>query len=127
MESRDLTSSRSSTTNCDSPSSATEPDDAVFALAKDATVHYQSGNFVECVHFMNQILQKKPKDPKIEGTGFRMYITHLASGAFTRNSSKPLSNQTSSLVRVPEGTRANVLAKNDLTNGSVPNSGIYEN
>jgi hypothetical protein len=28
-------------------------------------VHYQSGNFVECVHFMNQILQKKPKDPKV--------------------------------------------------------------
>ncbi|MCI58457.1 CCR4-NOT transcription complex subunit 10-like, partial [Trifolium medium] len=49
----------------DSPSSATEPDDAVFALAKDATVHYQYGNFVECVHVMNQILQKKPKDPKV--------------------------------------------------------------
>ncbi|CAJ2634703.1 unnamed protein product [Trifolium pratense] len=66
MESRDLTSSSpSSTTNRDSPSSATEPDDAVFALAKDATVHYQSGNFVECVHVMNQILQKKPKDPKV--------------------------------------------------------------
>ncbi|CAJ2650145.1 unnamed protein product [Trifolium pratense] len=47
-----------------------------------------------------------------------------ASGAFTRNSSKPLSNQTSSLARVPEGTRANALAKNDLTNGSVPNSGF---
>jgi CCR4-NOT transcription complex subunit 10 len=65
MESRDLTSSSpSSTTNRDSPSS-TEPDDAVFALAKDATVHYQSGNFVQCVHVMNQILQKKPKDPKV--------------------------------------------------------------
>ncbi|KAJ1418690.1 YTH domain [Sesbania bispinosa] len=47
-----------------------------------------------------------------------------ASGAFTRNSSKPLSNQTSSLARVSEGRRANAGGKKDLTNGSVSGSGF---
>ncbi|XP_061360261.1 YTH domain-containing protein ECT4-like [Gastrolobium bilobum] len=47
-----------------------------------------------------------------------------ASGAFTRNSSKPLSNQTSSLARVSEGPRANAGVKKDLTNGSVSGSGF---
>ncbi|KAJ1403036.1 YTH domain [Sesbania bispinosa] len=47
-----------------------------------------------------------------------------ASGAFTRNSSKPLSNQTSSLARVSEGRRANAVGKKDLTNGSVSGCGF---
>ncbi|CAK8563850.1 unnamed protein product [Lathyrus sativus] len=47
-----------------------------------------------------------------------------ASAAFTMNSSKPLSSQTSSLVWEPEGPRADALAKKDLTNGSGPNSGF---
>ncbi|CAI8610833.1 unnamed protein product [Vicia faba] len=47
-----------------------------------------------------------------------------ASAAFTMNSSKPLSNQTSSLVWEPERPRADALAKKDLTNGTGPNSGF---
>lgn len=68
MESRDLTSSSpSSTTNRDSPSA--EVDDGVFALtvalAKDASLHYQSGKFAECVDVMQHLLLNKPNDPKV--------------------------------------------------------------
>lgn len=66
MESRDsLPSSSPSTNNRDAPSAAAEVDDGLFALAKDAAMHYQSGKFVECVEVMNQLLQKKPNDPKV--------------------------------------------------------------
>ncbi|XP_057416639.1 YTH domain-containing protein ECT4 [Lotus japonicus] len=47
-----------------------------------------------------------------------------ASGSFTRNSSKQLSNQTSSLARVSEGPKANAGVKNDFTNQSVSGSGF---
>lgn len=47
-----------------------------------------------------------------------------SSGAFSRNSSKPLSNQTSSLARVSEGPRASGGAKKDFMNGSVSSSGF---
>ncbi|CAI8610410.1 unnamed protein product [Vicia faba] len=66
MESRDLLPSSSpSTNNRDAPSAAAEVDDGLFALAKDAAMHYQSGKFGECVEVMNQLLQKKPNDPKV--------------------------------------------------------------
>ncbi|CAK8563455.1 unnamed protein product [Lathyrus sativus] len=66
MESRDsLPSSSPSTNNRDAPSAAAEVDDGLFALAKDAAMHYQSGKFVECLEVMNQLLQKKPEDPKV--------------------------------------------------------------
>ncbi|KAK7264767.1 hypothetical protein RJT34_32377 [Clitoria ternatea] len=47
-----------------------------------------------------------------------------ASAAFTRNSSKPLSNPTSSLARVSEGLRDNTAVKKDLTTGSVSGNGF---
>ncbi|XP_058759959.1 uncharacterized protein LOC131633251 isoform X3 [Vicia villosa] len=66
MESRESTTpSVPSTNNRDAPSAAAEVDDGLFSLAKDAAVHYQSGKFVECVEVMNQLLQKKPNDPKV--------------------------------------------------------------
>ncbi|CAI9100852.1 OLC1v1038037C1 [Oldenlandia corymbosa var. corymbosa] len=44
-------------------------DDMAFSvhagLAKEALLHFQSGKFAECVHFLNQLLQKKENDPKI--------------------------------------------------------------
>ncbi|KAI4335677.1 hypothetical protein L6164_014304 [Bauhinia variegata] len=76
MEGRDLSTSSSSTTvsavaapNRDGSSPA-DGDDVVFsvavALAKDAALHFQSGNkFPECVEVLNQLLQKKQDDPKV--------------------------------------------------------------
>ncbi|OIW18591.1 hypothetical protein TanjilG_13343 [Lupinus angustifolius] len=69
MENRDSSSSSpSSTANRDS-SSATDNDNAVFAvtvsLAKDAVLHFQSGKFAECVEVLNQLLHKKQHDPKV--------------------------------------------------------------
>lgn len=60
---------------------------------------------------------------RLDGRGSK-HKFNSASAAFTRSSSKPSSNQTSSFLRVPEGPRANALAKKDSTNGSVPNSGF---
>jgi len=60
---------------------------------------------------------------RLDGRGSK-HKFNSASAAFTKNSSKPSSNQTSSFLRVPEGPRANALAKKDSTNGSVPNSGF---
>lgn len=56
-----------------------------------------------------------------DGRGLK-HKFNSASGAFTRSSSKPLSNQTSSMVRAPEGPRTNVGTKKDLTIGSVSKS-----
>ncbi|XP_004508097.1 YTH domain-containing protein ECT4 [Cicer arietinum] len=58
-----------------------------------------------------------------DGRGLK-HKFNSASGAYTRNSSKPLSNQTSPFVRASEGSRANAVAKKDLTNGSVSNCGF---
>ncbi|PNX94216.1 YTH domain family protein [Trifolium pratense] len=74
-------------------------------------------------NFLDSYVDSSAYGSRPDGRGSK-HKFNSASGAFTRNSSKPLSNQTSSLARVPEGTRANALAKNDLTNGSVPNSGF---
>lgn len=68
MEARDLSSSSSSAAaNRDGPSPA--EDDAVLsfaaALSKDAVLHFQSGKFAECVEVLNQLLLKKPDDPKV--------------------------------------------------------------
>lgn len=69
MESRDLPSSSPSSTANRDASSGTDADDGVFtvtvALAKDAALHFQSGKFAECVEVLNQLLQKKPNDPKV--------------------------------------------------------------
>ncbi|XP_041007528.1 CCR4-NOT transcription complex subunit 10-like [Juglans microcarpa x Juglans regia] len=35
------------------------------ALAKDAALHFQSGNFAECVEVLKQLLLKKENDPKV--------------------------------------------------------------
>ncbi|KAJ7955301.1 YTH domain family protein 2 [Quillaja saponaria] len=47
-----------------------------------------------------------------------------ASGAFSRNSSKPVSNHLNSLLRVSEGPRANIGGKQHVTNGSVSPGGF---
>ncbi|XP_061350726.1 uncharacterized protein LOC133295872 [Gastrolobium bilobum] len=69
MEARDLLSSSPSSTANRDASSATDGDDGVFtvtvALTKDAALHFQSGKFAECVEVLNQLLQKKPDDPKV--------------------------------------------------------------
>ncbi|KAI4344730.1 hypothetical protein L6164_011922 [Bauhinia variegata] len=58
-----------------------------------------------------------------DGRGMKHKYT-TPSGAFTRSSSKPLSNQTSSLARVSEGPRANAGGKQALTRGSVSGGGF---
>ncbi|KAI4335047.1 hypothetical protein L6164_013730 [Bauhinia variegata] len=58
-----------------------------------------------------------------DGRGLKHKQT-TASGAFTRNSSKPLSNQTSSLARVSEGPRANAGGKQAVKHGSVSGGGF---
>ena len=58
-----------------------------------------------------------------DGRGFK-HKFNSASGAFTKNPSKPLSNQTSSLARVSEGPRASAGVKKDLNHGSVSGSGF---
>ncbi|KAK2412219.1 YTH domain-containing protein ECT4 [Trifolium repens] len=74
-------------------------------------------------NFLDSYVDSSAYGSRPDGRGSK-HKFNSASGAFTRNSSKPLSNQTSSLARGPEGTGANALAKNDLTNGSVPNGGF---
>ena len=51
-----------------SPSAAVGEDDgALFAegLAKEAAVLFQSGKFADCLKILNQLLQKKENDPKV--------------------------------------------------------------
>ncbi|XP_014509634.1 YTH domain-containing family protein 2 isoform X1 [Vigna radiata var. radiata] len=52
-----------------------------------------------------------------DGKGLKHKFS-LASGAFNKNSSKSLSNPTSSLARIPEGPRDNAGIKKDVTSGS---------
>ncbi|MED6191341.1 hypothetical protein PIB30_115436, partial [Stylosanthes scabra] len=70
MEARDSSTSPSSTAANRDASSVTDADDAVFtvtvALAKDAALHFQSGKFADCVDVLNQLLQKKQDDPKVQ-------------------------------------------------------------
>ncbi|QCD77435.1 hypothetical protein DEO72_LG1g1059 [Vigna unguiculata] len=58
---------------------------------------------------------------KPDGRGLK-HKFNSASGNFSRNSSKFLSNQTSSLARVSEGPRGNDGRKQDLTHASVSSS-----
>ncbi|XP_022643060.1 YTH domain-containing family protein 2 isoform X2 [Vigna radiata var. radiata] len=58
---------------------------------------------------------------KPDGRGLK-HKFNSASGNFSRNSSKFLSNQTSSLARVSEGPRGNDVRKQDLTHASVSGS-----
>ena len=51
-----------------------------------------------------------------DGKGLK-HKFNSASGSFTRNSSKSLSNPTSSLARISEGPRDNTGVKKDLTSG----------
>ncbi|KAK7329617.1 hypothetical protein VNO77_23787 [Canavalia gladiata] len=60
---------------------------------------------------------------KPDGRGLK-HKFNSASGNFSRNSSKFLSNQTSSLARVSEGPRANDGKKQDLAHASVSGSGF---
>lgn len=70
MEARESSSS-SAAANRDGPSvaAASAEDDAVLsvasALSKDAALHFQSGKFAECVGVLNELLVKKPDDPKV--------------------------------------------------------------
>lgn len=63
MESRDLTPSSPSST------ATTELEDGgltiTVAMAKEAAMHYQSGNFDECLELLHQLLEQKPNDPKV--------------------------------------------------------------
>ncbi|KAF7806430.1 CCR4-NOT transcription complex subunit 10 isoform X1 [Senna tora] len=69
MEGRDLSSSTAAASANRDGSSATDAEDVVFsvtvALAKDAALHFQSGKFAESVEVLNQLLHKKPDDPKV--------------------------------------------------------------
>ncbi|KAE9594876.1 hypothetical protein Lal_00013304 [Lupinus albus] len=56
-----------------------------------------------------------------DGRGLK-HKFNSASGSFSRNSSKPLSNQTSSLARVSEGLRGNDERKQDLIHATVSGS-----
>lgn len=58
---------------------------------------------------------------KTDGRGLK-HKFNSSSGNFSRNNSKFLSNQTSSLARVSEGPRANDGRKQDLTNASASGS-----
>ncbi|KAK4265970.1 hypothetical protein QN277_026949 [Acacia crassicarpa] len=58
-----------------------------------------------------------------DGRGLKHRL-NSASGAVNRNSSKYLSNQTSSLTRISEGPRANASGKQAMTHGSVSGGGF---
>lgn len=58
-----------------------------------------------------------------DGKGFK-HKFNSASGAFTRNSSKSLSNPINSLARISEGPRDNGGMKKDVTSGSVSGKGF---
>ncbi|GMP60190.1 hypothetical protein CsSME_00023167 [Camellia sinensis var. sinensis] len=64
MDSKD-----SSSNSIVAASSAAAEDDGVLSatagLAKDASVAFHSGKFLECVDLLNQLLQIKDDDPKI--------------------------------------------------------------
>lgn len=40
-------------------------DDGVFALAKEAAICFQARKYVECLQLLQQLLVKKPGDPKV--------------------------------------------------------------
>lgn len=66
MDSRDSSQSTAAVNN----SSAVAPDDDAFlsvtaTLAKEAALYFQSGKFDECLDLLNQLLEKKPHDPKV--------------------------------------------------------------
>ncbi|XP_048227653.1 CCR4-NOT transcription complex subunit 10 isoform X2 [Ricinus communis] len=82
MDTKDSSSSPTVAANRDSSTTATTPaaaasgssssiteDDAVLsvnaALAKDASLHFQSRRFVECLAVLYQLKQKKEDDPKV--------------------------------------------------------------
>ncbi|KAK7388055.1 hypothetical protein VNO78_22858 [Psophocarpus tetragonolobus] len=58
-----------------------------------------------------------------DGKGFK-HRFNSASGAFSRSSSKSLSNPTSSLARISEGPRDNTGVTKDVTSGSVSGRGF---
>lgn len=83
--------------------------------------HFQSEHFHDSS--VDPLFDNSASVNRPDGRGTN-HKFNSASASFTMNSSKPLSNQTSSLVWEPEGPRADALAKKDLTNGSGPNSGF---
>ncbi|TKY54294.1 YTH domain-containing family protein 2 [Spatholobus suberectus] len=60
---------------------------------------------------------------RTDGRGLK-HKFNSASGAVTRNSSKSLSNPTSSLARISEGPRDNAGVKKDVTSGSISGRGF---
>ena len=78
MEGRDSSSSSSTPANRDGPAAE---EDAVLsvaaALSKDAALHFQSGKFAECVDSLNQLLLKKPDDPKVRFSVFLQFRIRL--------------------------------------------------
>ncbi|MED6211677.1 YT521-B-like domain containing protein [Stylosanthes scabra] len=73
--------------------------------------------------FVDSLIDTSASVSKPDGRGFK-HKYNSVSGAFTKNSSKQLSNQASSLARVLEGPRANAGVKKDLNIGSVSGSGF---
>lgn len=53
-----------------SPSAVAGEDDSALlvaaGLAKEAAILYQSGKFLDCLRILNQLLQKKENDPKVD-------------------------------------------------------------
>ncbi|KAF5725841.1 CCR4-NOT transcription complex subunit 10 isoform X1 [Tripterygium wilfordii] len=68
MDSRD-SSSQLPASNRDGPSFGAGDDDAFIsatsAIAKEAYQHFQARRYVECLELLDQLLQKKPDDPKV--------------------------------------------------------------
>ncbi|MED6168025.1 YT521-B-like domain containing protein [Stylosanthes scabra] len=73
--------------------------------------------------FVDSLIDTSASVSKPDGRGFKHKFNSV-SGAFSKNSSKQLSNQASSLARVLEGPRANAGVKKDLNIGSVSGSGF---
>lgn len=71
-----------------SSSSSIEDDGALSALAaglaRDASIAFHSGRFLECVDLLNQLLQKKDNDPKVTFLlGFSKYFpVRISENAF---------------------------------------------
>ncbi|XP_004486515.1 YTH domain-containing protein ECT2-like [Cicer arietinum] len=79
----------------------------------------QQGNFPDSS--ADSLFGTRSSVSRPDGRGLK-HKFNSASGNFSRNSSKLLANQTSSLARVSEGLRANDGRKQDLTHASVSGS-----
>ncbi|KAG7984482.1 hypothetical protein I3843_04G163400 [Carya illinoinensis] len=95
MDARDSSSSTAAAAPNRDGSSGSDEDallSVAAALAKDAALHFQSGNFAECVEVLKQLLLKKENDPKV--------LHNVAIAEFFRDGGSDLKNLLEALNNV---------------------------